>query len=166
MEVSTDRTIKYKYSRGSECSVRLNSIFGLIQNENVKRLAHIACNSLCADPEPPRSTVTKELSVSSNELRVYCCKMSMPGLSNRMRTLTVDQNSFLHHGACLNAYHTHVVLIHYQEFRKHNLFAEIYALKMQNLYRSSDLGDAVLKLTPNILYKSSPSKASQVCKLR
>ncbi|KRZ54837.1 hypothetical protein T02_13060 [Trichinella nativa] len=61
-----------------------------------QRLAHIACNSLCADPEPPRSTVTKELSVSSNELRVYlkmqCCKMSMPGLSNRMRTLTVDQN--------------------------------------------------------------------------
>ncbi|KRZ76275.1 L antigen family member 3, partial [Trichinella papuae] len=159
-----------------------------------QRLAQIACNSLCADPEPPRSTVTKELSVSRNELRVvFCsenikslrvsfnnfmdllmlcmeyCKMSMPSLSIRMKTLTVDQNhfplkssklilliiasftpiirsSFLHHCACLNAYHSHVVLIHYQEFRKHNLFAEIYALKMQNLYRSSDLDDAVLKV--------------------
>ncbi|KAL1235330.1 EKC/KEOPS complex subunit [Trichinella spiralis] len=53
-----------------------------------QRLAHIACNSLCADPEPPRSTVTKELSVSSNELRVVFC-------SENIKSLRVSFNNFM-----------------------------------------------------------------------
>ncbi|KAL1233038.1 L antigen family member 3 [Trichinella pseudospiralis] len=53
-----------------------------------QHLAQIACNSLCADPEPPRSTVTRELSVSRNELRVVFC-------SENIKSLRVSFNNFM-----------------------------------------------------------------------